>query len=243
MHETSALDERYAMSDFAISVAKAAKSAAMSVVAAFAALLLTPAPAGAIYTYTYIPVFPLPAGHSGTLTVTDAAVTSGSLFYFQQTSCFPRSGPCDTFGDPTGLVNLSYGLPSGFHFDSITPPNNIGTLVQVRITFNPDGTLTGTVNGLDGIFDNDFKTGGAEFSWDGFWNNSGNAACPDSLWRGESFGCYDPGYWYTSQALPDAVAEPSSLSLLFGGALAFGLALWLSRRKARPIIAVDRCRQ
>lgn len=213
-------------------VARAAKSSAISVVAIFAALLMTAAPASAIYTYTYVPVDPTFATR-GTLIVTDAAVASGSLNYVQRTIC--QSGPCDTSGDPTGLVSLNYGGGADPFIGGITSPNNAGSLIKVGIAFNPDGTLTGIVTGLDGIFDNDFITSGVEFNWAGYWNNEAGAPnCPATLWRPELGGCYEPGYWYTSQALPNAVTEPSSLSLLFGGALALGLGLWLSRRKAQP---------
>jgi hypothetical protein len=135
------------------------------------------------------------------LRFTDAQVAAGS---FSGSKSCPDNAPllpCTTTGD--GGVTLA----SGF---SIT--NGLTGYLReiINVTFNPDGTLSGS------IFYNDqgadFNISGVGFDWSGH-ENADRLNCFTSVGPG----CLITGYWTDSPALHTAdIAEPASWLLLAG---------------------------
>lgn len=189
-------------------------------------------PASAAITYQYYPPI-IDPGYifdffPATLTVTDAAVASGSYSFELNGICHNGGGlSCLPYnGDPSGFVSIT--LSRRFQ-ETVTTADHYG-LEIINVTFNRDGTLGGSV--FAGSQDTNLNVSGGEFRWSGNWS-SDLQGCPDqSISSGTQGGCLDPGYWFTSQSLPDPIPEPASIWLFGCGLLALLLCLAASRKPA-----------
>ena len=195
-----------------------ARAWAISAFVVLAALFVTPAPASADYVYTYIPTVSGELMTQATMTVTDAAVASGNMIF--NLGC----GAGVDCGDSSGWIrfDLLGGSETAAHPCCID---------NVNITFNPDGTLSGRITAYS--FSSGLVTSGSEFNWSGV-ADSDIGRCADSLVIPTGFGnvCNEPGYWFTSQALPTAVPEPPSIWIFLSGIAVmiglYGAARWKS---------------
>jgi hypothetical protein len=214
---------------------------------ALSAVAFTPSTAFASYiTYEFLPpqgsscvgrvctVPWLPPGDvfdffPATLTVTDAAVASGRFDLNLSGICL-GTGPICTGGfggggsyqgDIVDFDSLIIG-PRVFSATEIATPTTWIGLQGIHVAFNPDGTLTGGVVG--GGFTSDLTIMGSEFNWLGSWGSDA-LGCFDQNFGGGSFGCFNAGYWYTSQALPTEVPEPDNFWVFLGGLAALIMAL------------------
>jgi hypothetical protein len=189
------------------------------------AFFLACASANAAVTYLYYPPVVSPGYifnfFTGSLTVTDAAVASGRLDLTLLGICHDRSGlSCLGFeGNISGFISLTVG--DGIAQEVATDTDWTGRQ-DIHVTFNPDGTLSGLISG--GGFTSAMRTMGSGFDWTGSWGSDARS-CPDQNVPTNRDGCLDPGYWFTSAALPLQVPEPRSLWLFTGGLFALLLAL------------------
>ncbi len=167
---------------------------------AAAAIMLAAAPAYADVTYTWVGD-PPPAGYETPLsfTVSDAVVASGSMSF----------SACNDSSTPTCTPWPSYF--SGLDANNSGPPTG-GT---INVTFNPDGTLSGTIVSWSTL--DTLNVSGSEYSWGGQIGD-------------ELAGLFSTsGYWLDPSPLP--VPEPSSLALMLS---AIGATIGLGLRRKRP---------
>jgi hypothetical protein len=153
-----------------------------------------------------------------TLVVTDAAVEAGGLSFSIRSPgllCGPSSPPyfivCLVTGDPSGFVSLTDS--------SFTSTTGFGSILNVGLEFNPDGTLTGFIT--EHGENQDLVISGSEFDWTGALSSDRLSLCGN---------CSVAGYWATSLPLP--VPEPPTIAL-FGIGITFSAGFCYRRNRAR----------
>jgi len=174
----------------------------------------TPAAAGA--TYNWVPltadgtVNGNPVGLFSLGTISFEAPLAGNHFSF--------------FGLCSGPAFLcAPGFSTGNFGSFAIHPSVIGgmypiVLLNIDVTFNGDGTLSGTTNYND--TGADFYLSGASTAWSGHFNSDLiNCSNPNP--------CQATGYWQTTSPIP--APEPSTLALLIAGLGAVGV----MRRRTR----------
>jgi hypothetical protein len=152
-------------------------------------------------------------GFLGEIVFSDQVVASGS--YSVNGFCnFPCSSPLDLFfiGDPT-QVNVVNGVPP-----QIGPGS--GYEENIRVAFNSDGTLSGSINY------GDLASGYTVSGSGNFW--SGDISS-DSI---PCFHCGPlTGYWQTQTNISTVVSEPASWFLMSTALVVLALTKW-RRQKA-----------
>ncbi len=150
---------------------------------------------------------PVPAPFSGpSLVVTDAAFQSGSLSLSIGPGICPNPNPiaCPFSGNTSGLVSFGY---AGFNdFFGGSPPSGGGRL-SLNVSFNPNGTLTGSI--FEAGYNSEFNIAGSEFDWSGSFS-ADNARC--FAFQGQP--CTISGAWRTT-----SVPEPITLAFFGAGVL------------------------
>lgn len=140
------------------------------------------------------------------LTVTDAAVASGSMNFFVSNpgpvACGPTPYlfPCNVTGDDSGFVSFRFAG----HSSQLNPSGGTqGYSFLYNLTFNPDGTLGGNFSELG--FESGVNLSGSGLDWTG---NVGAdfLLCPQN-------GCAATGYFSSVGQIP----EPSTWALMLAG--------------------------
>jgi hypothetical protein len=216
-----------------------------AILAALVTMLLMASPVRADVSWNFIvtastdlgcpscPPPPLPSTGGGSLTVSNAAFLRGSLEY----SYVIVFNPDQTIGADIAR-DADFHLMMGSEPRLPTIPqvnyseNSLNERGMIDVSFSADGTLNGIIgiHSTQGNVDMDII----------------NSVFTDTYWDSDGFvpgcggftQCRISGYWELTSALPQAVSEPSSLTLLLSGIIALGMRRRNRNRRPKSVIPV-----